>query len=99
MERTAQRPPERSLIEEEGLPISPINTSEVDATVDGLRPNNEEYGSLEIKGKKKSKKKKGNGVKKFFKKILKNMFEEKSGGAGSAGAGDGGLEGRVEARA
>jgi len=32
-------------------------------------------------------------VKKFFKKMLKNMFEERSGGAGSARASDGGLAG------
>jgi len=46
LQRTEQRPPERSLIEQEGLPISPIETTEADATVDGLRLGNEEHGSL-----------------------------------------------------
>ena len=93
LERTEQRPPERSLIEQEGQPISPICTSEANGTVDALQSNTVDEDKLRVKASKKSKKKKGNGVKKFFKKMLKNMFEERREEAAAApGAGLAGRE-------
>ena len=39
-----------------------------------------------LTGTKSQKKKKGNGVKKFFKKMLKNMFDDEKAKASGAGA-------------